>query len=139
MTGKKTGKTEHREPRVIGVPKKPRKQRHVPQRTCVGCRQVLPKRSLIRIVRTPAGVEIDPTGKLAGRGAYLHDRRSCWERALKGALANALRIDLTAEDQGRLSAFMASLAEDDALSSNAVQSTVMQNNEAQERRDDEHV
>jgi uncharacterized protein len=74
---------------------------------------VLPKRSLIRIVRGPEGIQVDPTGKLAGRGAYLHDRRSCWERGLKGALANALKADLTAEDRERLFSFMASLPEEE--------------------------
>ena len=69
------------------VSKKPvQRVKHVPQRTCVGCREILPKRTLIRLVRTPEGVQVDPTGKSAGRGAYLHDRRECWERALKGAL-----------------------------------------------------
>lgn len=92
--------------------KKPRKGKHVPQRTCVGCRLVLPKRSLIRIVRTPQGVKIDPTGKMAGRGAYLHDRRSCWKRGLKGALAHALRTDLTDEDREQLTNFMANLPEE---------------------------
>jgi predicted RNA-binding protein YlxR (DUF448 family) len=83
----------------------------VPQRTCVGCRSVLPKRSLIRIVRTPEAVLIDPTGKMAGRGAYLHDRRECWERGLKGALAHALKTELSAEDRQRLTDFMANLPE----------------------------
>jgi uncharacterized protein len=94
------------------VSKKPRKGKHVPQRTCVGCRLVLPKRSLIRIVRTPQGVRIDPTGKLAGRGAYLHDRKSCWERGVKGAVAHALRINLTDEDRELLNTFMANLPEE---------------------------
>jgi predicted RNA-binding protein YlxR (DUF448 family) len=93
------------------VPKKPVRRKHVPQRTCVGCREVLPKRSLIRIVRRPDAVQVDPTGKLAGRGAYLHDRRSCWERGLKGALANALKTDLTEKDREILSAFMVTLPE----------------------------
>jgi uncharacterized protein len=87
------------------------KRKHVPQRTCVGCREVLPKRTLIRIVRRPEAIQIDATGKLAGRGAYLHDRRSCWERGLKGALANALKIELTEQDKETLLAFMASLPE----------------------------
>jgi hypothetical protein len=43
-------------------------QKHIPQRTCVGCREVLPKRALIRVVRTAEGVRIDATSKLAGRG-----------------------------------------------------------------------
>ncbi len=90
--------------------KKGRRGRHVPLRTCVGCREVLPKRTLIRLVRTPEGVKVDLTGRLPGRGAYLHDRRSCWERALKkGALARALRVTLTQEDRQRLLDFMATL------------------------------
>ncbi len=78
----------------------------------MGCRQVLPKRTLIRIVRLPDGIAIDPTGKLAGRGAYLHNRRSCWERGLKGVLAHALKTDLTDLDQEKLRAFMLTLDED---------------------------
>ena len=91
------------------MPKKTIRKKHVPQRTCVACREVLAKRSLIRIVRRPEGVQVDPTGKLAGRGAYLHDRRSCWERGLKGALSHALKVELTAQDRELLSAFMATL------------------------------
>ncbi len=65
-------------------------------------------------MRTPQGVVIDPSGKLAGRGAYLHRQRSCWEKGLKGALAQALRVALTAEDRMRLEDFMRTLpAEND--------------------------
>jgi predicted RNA-binding protein YlxR (DUF448 family) len=84
----------------------------VPQRTCVGCREVLPKRSLIRIVRTPEAVLVDPTGKMAGRGAYLHDRRLCWENGLQGALAHALKTELTERDRQNLLDFMASLPDE---------------------------
>ncbi len=69
------------------------------------------KRQLVRIVRTSDGVLVDPTGKLAGRGAYLHDRHSCWEAGLKGSLARALKVDLTAADRERLEAFMNTLGE----------------------------
>ena len=90
--------------------KKPvQRVKHVPQRTCVGCREVLPKRRMIRIVRTADGVQVDPTSKLAGRGAYLHDRRECWERGLKGALANALKATLTTDDRAKLEEFMNTL------------------------------
>lgn len=82
------------------------RRRHVPQRTCVGCRQVLPKRSLIRIVRTQDGVRIDPTGKAPGRGAYLHNQRSCWEVGLRGSLAKALRTELALADRELLDAYM---------------------------------
>lgn len=67
---------------------------------------------MIRIVHCSQNVQIDPTGKMAGRGAYLHDKRSCWERALKGTLAKSLRTDLTDEEREHLTAFMASLSEE---------------------------
>jgi hypothetical protein len=90
--------------------KKPvQRAKHVPQRTCVGCRDVQPKRNMIRIVRTADGVQVDPTSKLAGRGAYLHDRRECWERGLKGALAHALKTTLTSDDRTRLEQLMNTL------------------------------
>jgi len=78
----------------------------------VGCREVLPKRTLIRIVRTADGVRVDPTGKLAGRGGYLHDRKMCWERGLKGALANALKTTLTNDERDKLEEFMKTLPND---------------------------
>jgi predicted RNA-binding protein YlxR (DUF448 family) len=96
---------------VSGKSLKPLK--HIPQRTCVGCRTVLPKRSLIRVVRQVEGVQVDPTGKLAGRGAYLHNRRSCWERGLKGQLAHALKTTLTTNDTERLRQYMQTLPEDE--------------------------
>jgi len=67
---------------------------------------------MIRIVRTDGGVRIDPTGKLPGRGAYLHDRRECWERGLKGALEHALKASLTPADRARLEEFMNTLPAD---------------------------
>ena len=88
-----------------------RKVKHVPQRTCVGCRQVLSKRQLIRIVRSSEGVVIDPSGKLPGRGAYLHDQKSCWVKALKGSLANALRTTIQEQDLAALRTFMETLPE----------------------------
>lgn len=87
------------------------KQKHIPQRTCVGCREVQPKRSLIRIVRGTEGVEVDLSGKKPGRGAYLHDQLSCWEKALKGNLAKALRTEITAEEHERLLEFAKTFAE----------------------------
>lgn len=85
------------------------RRRHVPQRTCVGCREVLAKRELVRVVRTPGGVILDPGGRAAGRGAYLHDRRSCWEIALKGVLEKALKTRLTPEDRTALQSHLESL------------------------------
>lgn len=85
--------------------------KHIPQRTCVGCKQVLAKRTLIRIVCTSQGVRIDPTGKTAGRGAYLHNSRTCWEQGLKGALAHSLKIQLTSDDIDYLKSYLATLSE----------------------------
>jgi len=58
--------------------------RHTPQRSCIACRRVRGKPELLRIVRTPLGdVQVDPTGKLAGRGAYLCRNEDCVARAVK--------------------------------------------------------
>jgi predicted RNA-binding protein YlxR (DUF448 family) len=97
------------------TPPRKRKQqprpRHVPQRTCIVCRQVRPKRELIRVVRTPTGrIELDPTGKKSGRGAYLCARRSCWEPALhKGRLEHEFGVTLQPEDRAALEAYLDSL------------------------------
>ena len=78
-----------------------------PLRTCVGCRDTSVKRGLIRLVRTPAGsVEVDETGKKAGRGAYLCRRYDCWQEALKKErLARALRVRLQEADREALRAY----------------------------------
>jgi predicted RNA-binding protein YlxR (DUF448 family) len=90
---------------------KPQKPRHVPQRTCIACREVRPKRELIRVVRTPDGhVEIDATGKKSGRGAYLCARRSCFEPALhRGKLEQEFEVTLQAEDRAALEAYLETL------------------------------
>ncbi|MGB2955728.1 MAG: YlxR family protein [Anaerolineales bacterium] len=78
------------------------RQKHKPQRMCVACRQSQDKKSLVRIVRTPEGVYIDETGKLSGRGAYLHADPSCWEIGLKKSLERALKTSFTEQDRERL-------------------------------------
>ncbi len=90
----------------------PRKQ---PERTCVSCRETQVKRTLVRIVRAPAEgdshVTIDESGRAHGRGAYLCNRSECWERALRtGALARALKTQLTTTDRQTLEAFASRLA-----------------------------
>lgn len=77
--------------------------KHVPVRMCVVCRDKTGKRQLTRVVRTEQGLQIDPSGKMNGRGAYLCDRDDCWENAVKtDLLAKALRMPLTEEDRERL-------------------------------------
>lgn len=84
--------------------------KHVPQRTCVACRRVQGKRSLIRLVRTPAGVVVDVAGKAAGRGMYLHPNQQCWAAALKsGRIEAALRTRLTPEARRMLQEYAATL------------------------------
>jgi len=85
--------------------------RRLPQRSCVACRTTTAKRELVRIVRLPTGaVEVDPTGKKSGRGAYLCRQVACWEEALKRSrLSKALRTTLTEESRAVLQAFAATL------------------------------
>ncbi len=94
-------------------PKGPR-PKHVPIRTCIACRQERGKRELVRIVRTlNAGIKVDPTGKLAGRGAYLCRARRCWDEALQGnRLGYALKTTVSAEEMEMLRAFAATLPEE---------------------------
>jgi len=86
-------------------------QRRVPQRTCIACRSTNGKRELVRVVRTPEGaIEVDPTGKRSGRGAYICPDAACWQIALKkGRLEPALKVKLTADDRLRLSEYMTTL------------------------------
>jgi len=86
-----------------------KRSKHIPKRTCVGCRKVLSKRELMRIVRAPEGIRYDPTGKANGRGAYLHNKRSCWEKAINGNIAKTLRIEIEKKDQTHLLEIMGSL------------------------------
>ncbi|HOG01735.1 MAG TPA: YlxR family protein [Clostridia bacterium] len=67
-------------------------EKKVPMRMCVACRQMTPKKQLIRVVRTPQDeIRPDPTGKASGRGAYLCRNPQCLERAKKTkALERAL-------------------------------------------------
>ena len=59
-------------------------QKKVPTRMCVGCRTMKPKRELVRVVCNKDGeIAVDPTGKAAGRGAYVCLSAGCLERAVK--------------------------------------------------------
>lgn len=75
------------------------KVRKIPQRMCVGCREMKNKRELLRVVRTPEGnIEIDPTGKKSGRGAYICPDPECLNLAVKGKrLQKALEHEISAE------------------------------------------
>ena len=77
------------------------RRKHVPQRTCIGCRETKPKREMVRLVRTPEGhLVVDETGKQNGRGAYLCRRQVCWNAALKRkAVSRALKMDVGEQEQ----------------------------------------
>jgi predicted RNA-binding protein YlxR (DUF448 family) len=86
-------------PRVVArdvVPREvaSRERRAEPQRTCVVCRATTAKRGLHRIVRTPAGtVAYDPTGRAAGRGAYLCGQPACLDMAVRRrSIQRALKV-----------------------------------------------
>ncbi len=80
----------------------------IPMRQCLGCREMLPKKDLIRVVRSPEGeVSLDFKGKLPGRGAYVCPRQECLARARKSrALERAFSISLPAEVYAALEAQM---------------------------------
>lgn len=74
-------------------------QKHIPQRSCVMCRQKFEKRQLTRIVhQAEVGVVVDRTGKRNGRGAYVCDQRACWQKLAQkpDILASALKTTITA-------------------------------------------
>jgi predicted RNA-binding protein YlxR (DUF448 family) len=79
------------------------RQRHVPERSCIACREKRAKGKLIRLVCRAGVVEIDHKGKEAGRGVYLCPIRECWDMGLKGnRLAYALRTELILENRKAL-------------------------------------
>ena len=82
------------------------RRKHIPQRMCVACRQSQDKRSLIRLVRTPEGVFVDETGKLPGRGAYLHADPACWQAGLTKYIQKALNATLTEQELNELGAYL---------------------------------
>ena len=78
------------------MPAKPRK---IPMRMCVGCREMKPKQSLLRVVKPQEGdAHIDRTGKAPGRGAYVCDSIECLKKAEKiRALDRALDTKIEPE------------------------------------------
>ena len=75
------------------------KQRKTPMRMCVGCREMKPKKELLRVVKSPAGlIAFDRVGKAPGRGAYVCPNPDCLKKAQKSkALDRALETTVPAE------------------------------------------
>ena len=84
----------------------------IPMRMCVGCREMKPKKELLRVVRSPEGeVSIDPGGKKSGRGAYVCQQEACLARAIKQRqLDRALEAALTPEIATQLKEALVKLA-----------------------------
>ncbi|MEG1891774.1 MAG: YlxR family protein [Clostridia bacterium] len=87
------------------------KPRKIPMRMCVGCREMKPKKELLRAVRTPDGtVSLDTTGKKPGRGAYCCYNAECLRRALKqGQLDRQLEVKLSNDVNEQLTQTMRQL------------------------------
>ena len=71
-------------------------QKKIPMRQCTGCREMKPKRELVRVVRSPEGeITLDFRGKSPGRGAYVCPDPACLKKAVKSkALERALSVSI---------------------------------------------
>lgn len=75
------------------------KNKKEPMRMCIACREMKPKKELIRVIRTPEGeAKLDLTGKASGRGAYVCRDENCFAKSIKSkALSRALEIPVNDE------------------------------------------
>ena len=75
------------------------KVKKIPQRQCLGCREMKNKKDLIRVVRSPEGeISLDFKGKLPGRGAYVCPDGECLKKARKArSLERAFETAIPAE------------------------------------------
>ena len=80
----------------------------IPMRQCTGCREMKPKRELIRVVRAPDGsISLDFKGKAPGRGAYVCRDMQCLKKAIKSrALERAFDVPIPQEVYDALTAQM---------------------------------
>ena len=79
-------------------------EKKIPMRQCLGCREMKPKRELIRVVRSPEGaISLDFRGKAPGRGAYVCPNPQCLKKAIKArALERAFSTQIPPEIYERL-------------------------------------
>ena len=84
-------------------------QQRIPMRQCMGCRERLPTREMIRVVRcTDGNVQLDFSGKLNGRGAYICPNSECLKKARKAkSLDRSLETAIPEEVYDRLEKEMA--------------------------------
>ena len=83
-------------------------QKKIPMRQCLGCREMKPKKELIRVVRSPEGeISLDFKGKANGRGAYVCPNPDCLKKAVRArALERAFSAQIPPEVYERLNAEM---------------------------------
>ncbi len=76
----------------------------IPMRMCTGCREMKPKKELIRVVKTPEGeIKLDTVGKLNGRGAYICKCKECLQKAQKlNAFSRAFECQVSSEVYSQL-------------------------------------
>ena len=74
-------------------------QKRIPMRQCVGCREMRPKKELVRVVKSPEGtISLDFRGKAPGRGAYLCPNPECLKKAIRAkALERAFDTQIPQE------------------------------------------
>ena len=80
------------------------KEKKIPLRMCLGCREMKPKKELLRVVRPPEGeVALDPTGRRPGRGAYVCKSAECLQKAIKQRqIERAFDVKLSEDTQRAL-------------------------------------
>ena len=83
-------------------------QKKIPMRQCLGCREMKPKKELIRVVRSPEGnIQLDFRGKANGRGAYICPDPGCLKKAVRAkALERAFGVAIPEEIYAQLTAQM---------------------------------
>ena len=83
-------------------------EKKIPMRQCLGCREMKPKKDLIRVVRSPEGeISLDFKGKASGRGAYVCPDPRCLKKAIKArALERAFSAQIPPEIYERLESQM---------------------------------
>jgi predicted RNA-binding protein YlxR (DUF448 family) len=84
--------------------------KHIPERTCIGCRGVFPKGAVVRIVAGTSGAVLDYREKLPGRAAYVCPSRTCIEKAFsRDALSRALKLKVKPQSPGEFTGQLAAV------------------------------
>ncbi len=75
-----------------------------PLRKCIGCGEIIPKKEMLRIVRTAdSEIKLDLTGRENGRGAYIHFNKECFDKAVKSkGLERSFKMSINSDVYDRL-------------------------------------